>query len=128
MEIDKRIIKDSDFIKQLELCELRLYKDGDLAWFLLIPRLEGVIDWTDLNANQQIILTQEIDYVCKMLKKFNNPDKINIGSLGNMVPQMHIHIIGRMKSDRSWPGAIWGTKSKKTYQAYMLESWKKIFR
>jgi len=123
MEIDKRIINDSDFLKVLKLSELRLYKDGDLAWFLLVPRVEKVIEWTDLSKENQKILTEEIDYVCKLLKKYINPDKINIGTLGNMVPQMHVHIIGRFKTDRAWPGAVWGTKSKKSYQQYMLEDW-----
>lgn len=124
MEIDKRIINDSEFLKDLDLCQLRLYKDGDLAWFLLVPRVSGIIEWTDLLPQQQIVLTQEIDYVCNLLKKYIKPDKINIGTLGNMVPQMHIHIIGRYKNDRAWPGAVWGTKSRKSFQSYMTTDWK----
>ena len=125
MQIDKRILNDSDYLKELQLCELRLYKDGDLDWFLLVPRVDGVKDWDDLELSQQMQLTKEINYVCKLLKKFGSPDKINVGSLGNMVPQMHIHVIARKKNDRAWPSAIWGTKSKKTYQNFMAEDWKK---
>jgi diadenosine tetraphosphate (Ap4A) HIT family hydrolase len=123
MEIDKRILKDSFFIKELALSQLRLYKDGDLDWFLLVPKRENVVDWTDLNESDQLSLTKEINFVCQLLKKYSKPDKINIGSLGNMVPQMHVHIIGRMKDDRAWPAAIWGTKSRKNYQPYMAEQW-----
>lgn len=125
MQIDKRILNDSVFLKELTLSELRLYKDGDLDWFLLVPRVDNVKDWDDLELKLQMKLTEEINYVCKLLKHFGNPDKINVGSLGNMVPQMHIHIIARKVNDRAWPGAIWGTKSKKSYQDYMAENWLK---
>ncbi len=123
MEIDKRILKDSTFLKGLGLCQLRLYKDGDLDWFLLVPQRENIVDWTDLTAKEQQVLTTEINYVCTLLKKYSKPDKINIGTLGNMVPQMHVHIIARMKNDRAWPGPIWGTKTLKNYQPFMAEIW-----
>lgn len=123
MQIDKRILNDSVYIKELQLSQLRLYKDGDLDWFLLVPRVDGVQDWDDLDVSLQMQLTEEINYVCKLLRKYGTPDKINIGSLGNMVPQMHIHIIARKNNDRAWPGAIWGTKSKKTYQGFMAHDW-----
>jgi diadenosine tetraphosphate (Ap4A) HIT family hydrolase len=127
MEIDKRILKDSVFIKRLELCELRLMKDGDCSWFVLVPMRDKVIEWCDLSPSDQILLTKEIDFVCQNLKRFDKPDKINIGALGNMVPQFHIHVIARYNHDRAWPGAIWNTKSKKTYQDYMSDIWIKRF-
>ena len=123
MEIDKRILKDSDFIKELALCQLRLYRDGDLDWFILIPKRDNTIEWTDLSAVDQSVLTQEIDFVCQKLKRYSRPDKINIGALGNMVPQLHIHIIARYRTDRAWPGAIWNTQCKKSYQNYMAKEW-----
>jgi diadenosine tetraphosphate (Ap4A) HIT family hydrolase len=127
MEIDKRILKDSVFLKRLDLCELRLLKDGDCSWFVLVPLRENVVEWIDLSAADQRLLTTEIDFVCQTLKRFDKPDKINIGALGNMVPQLHIHIIARYKGDRAWPGAIWNTKSKKSYQDYMSDIWIKRF-
>lgn len=123
MDIDKRILNDSLFLKDLSLCQLRLYKDGDLDWFLLIPRKEAVVDWNDLCIIDQIELTKEIDYVCNLIKRYASPDKINVASLGNMVPQMHVHIIARYKNDRAWPNPVWGSKSKKTFQNYMWEAW-----
>lgn len=127
MKIDERILKDSVFIKKLELCELRQMRDGDCSWFLLIPLVENAKEWIDLSPSEQIQLTTEIDTVCQKLMKFDKPDKVNIGALGNMVPQLHIHIIGRYENDRAWPGAIWGTKSKKSYQNYMSDAWKDRF-
>lgn len=127
MEIDKRILNDTAFVKNLDLCQLRLYKDGDLDWFVLIPMKENIIDWDDLTIDEQLQLTKEIDMVCKKMRKYSDFDKINVASLGNMVPQMHIHIIARKKTDRAWPGAVFGTKSKKSYQDYMCETWVKRF-
>jgi diadenosine tetraphosphate (Ap4A) HIT family hydrolase len=123
MEIDKRILNDSEYLKDLELCQLRLYKDGDLNWFILVPMRENVIDWCDLSIKEQHLLTEEIDYCCRLLRKYVGPDKINVASLGNMVAQMHVHIIARYYDDRAWPKPIFGTASKKTYQSYMLETW-----
>ncbi len=123
MEIDKRILKDTVFIKDLQISELRLLKDGDLDWFVLVPKVPGTIELIDLSLDEQELLLRDIDRVSRILKQFSNPDKINIGALGNMVPQLHIHIIARYKSDRAWPNAVWGTKSKKNYQDYMAKEW-----
>ena len=123
MEIDKRILKDSVFISDLTLSQLRLYRDGDVSWFILITRRENIIEWIDLIQADQLQLTKEIDLVSRKLIRFSKPDKINIGALGNMVPQFHIHIIARYKEDRAWPGAIWSTKSKKSFQDYMVKQW-----
>jgi diadenosine tetraphosphate (Ap4A) HIT family hydrolase len=125
MDIDKRILNDTEFLADFELCQLRLYKDGDLDWFVLIPRVAGIIDWIDLDPSDQIQMTKEIDKACQLLKKYTDYDKINVASLGNMVPQMHIHIIARHKNDRAWPNAIWGTKSKIAWQPYMHKDWLK---
>ena len=126
-KLDHRIEATSYHIKNLELCELRLVGDGENPWFLLIPKEENIIDWNDLSLEKQFILTKEIDYICRELKHYTNPDKINVGSLGNMVPQMHVHIISRYKNDRAWPGAIWGTTAKKSFQMEEIELWKKRF-
>lgn len=126
-KLDQRIEATSFHIKKLELCELRLVEDGDNPWFLLIPTEENIIDWQDLSLDKQMILTKEIDFICRMLKKYSHPDKINVGSLGNMVPQMHVHIIARYKTDRAWPGAIWGTRAKKALQREEIDLWKKRF-
>jgi len=127
MDIDKRILNDTEYLADFDLCQLRLYKDGDLDWFVLIPMIDNVIDWMDLDISKQIQLTKEIDQVCHLLKRYCVFDKINVASLGNMVPQMHIHIVARRKDDRAWPKAIWGTQSKKSYQSYMLDEWAKRF-
>ncbi len=123
-KLDHRIESSSHHLIDLELCELRLVEDGDNPWFLLIPKIANIIDWQELSLDKQFLLTKEIDYICHLLKKYTKPDKINVGSLGNMVPQMHVHIISRYKTDRAWPGAIWGTEPKKSFQKEEILNWK----
>lgn len=123
MKINERIEKDTEYLTTLKLSELRLLKDGDLDWFVLVPKVKGLIEWCDLKLDQQYELTREIDFLSKKLKALGY-DKVNIGSLGNIVPQLHIHVIGRRKSDRAWPGAIWGTSSIKDFNKNKVKLWK----
>ena len=123
MKIAPEIERDSIFIKDLELSQLRLFKDGDLDWFLLIPRVEGAKDWSDLELKEQEVLCKEITEISNYLKAEVGPDKINVASLGNMVPQLHIHIIARYKSDRAWPAPIWGTESSSEFKLERLDFW-----
>lgn len=125
MQIDENILVSSDYIKDLELSQLRLFKDGDIDWFVLVPRINDAINWHDLSQKEQNQLNNEINYVCRLLEKYSKPDKINVANLGNIVSQMHVHVIARYKNDRAWPSAIWGTQSKKNYQNFMAQVWMK---
>jgi diadenosine tetraphosphate (Ap4A) HIT family hydrolase len=122
MQINERILADSEFITKLKLSEVRLIKDGDLDWFVLIPLKEGKKDWSDLDIEDQFELCREISLVSEKLGDVN-PDKINVASLGNMVPQLHIHVLARYKNDRAWPGAIWGTQASKEFDKSRAEFW-----
>lgn len=117
MKLHAQLEKDSLFVCELELCQVRLIPDGELPWILLIPRRENLIDWSDLTQQEQYQLTDEINFVCQKFKKQFQPDKLNIASLGNMVAQLHIHVIARYKNDRAWPHPIWGTSSKAPFSA-----------
>lgn len=127
--IDSKLLNDSEFIADLELSQLRLLKDGELDWFLLIPRKETnhensyFIEWTDLQVEDQVQLTKEIDFVSRLLKDHVGPDKINIASIGNIVSQLHVHIIARYKTDRAWPKTIWGTESKQKLDVKRVSYW-----
>lgn len=122
MEINERIVADSIFIKKLNLSELRLIKDGELDWFVLIPLRENMKDWSDLEMEDQFELTREITLLSNKLKKLN-PDKINVASLGNVVPQLHIHVLARYQNDRAWPGPIWGTQASKSFDDSRVQFW-----
>ena len=126
MLIDPKLEQDSIFIKELELCQLRLLPDQENPWFILIPKREGAIDWCDLSKTDQHLLTDEINFVCNLLKTNSTPDKLNIGSLGNMVPQLHIHIIARYINDRAWPNAIWGTSAEMPFDMESVKRWSQL--
>lgn len=126
MKIDPKIEADSAFICQLIISELRLMKDGDVDWFILIPLINDIVDWSDLTFDHQIHLTNEITYISKLLKEQapHRPDKINVANLGNVVSQFHVHLIGRLKSDRAWPSPIWGSKAVKEFTSTKIDYWK----
>lgn len=122
MQINERILADSEFISKLNLSELRLIKDGDVDWFVLIPLKEGKKDWSDLEMEDQFELCREISLVSEKLAVVN-PDKVNVASLGNVVPQLHVHVLARYKNDRAWPGAIWGTEAKEDFKEERVKFW-----
>lgn len=84
--------------------------DSDNPWLVLVPQVKDATEIHHLDESQQTLLLKNINFVSKLLEKNFNPDKINIGALGNVVPQLHIHIICRYRGDRAWPGPIWGTQ------------------
>ena len=126
-EINKQLENDSGFIAKLKLCQLRLMKDGEVDWFLLIPERDNLIEWYELEKKDQKLLSEEIVLVSSILKKEGRADKINVANLGNIVSQFHVHIIGRKKTDPAWPSPIWGTKSPKAFSPDRILFWKNFF-
>ena len=90
------------------LSRVFLYNDSRYHWGLLVPRREGVIEMADLAPDDQAQLMQEIVKLTGLVRALPGVEKINVGNLGNMVPQLHVHVIGRFKGDPAWPGPVWG--------------------
>ena len=90
------------------LCRLFLYDDARYHWGILVPRRPGVVEMCDLNAEDQKQLMAEIVKLSKLIRPLPGVEKLNVGNLGNMVPQLHVHVIGRRKGDPAWPGPVWG--------------------
>ena len=126
--LDKKLQKDCIFIKDLELSQLLLMNDSNYPWLILAPRKNNLTEIIDLDQDDQIILLSEINYVSKILKKHLNVDKINIASLGNVVSQLHIHIIGRYFNDISYPKPIWGQVNSVKYDEIKIINFKEIFK
>lgn len=126
-QLNVRIEKDSEHITHLKLSELRLIKDGELDWFILIPKKENLKEITDLSMDDQVQLLKEINIVTETLNNHSQFSKLNIASLGNIVSQLHIHIIARKVNDRAWPNAIWSTKSKNNFKNDKIQFWKNHF-
>lgn len=100
--------QDCLFIKDLSLSSLLLKNDARFLWLILVPRRENVTEIFELTPVDQNLLFSEIMELSPLLKSFNNADKLNIGALGNIVPALHIHMIGRHKADPLWPNPVWG--------------------
>ena len=100
--------KDTIPIGDLPLCRVLLIKDAHYPWLLLVPRREGAIEIIDLPESEQAGLMTEIARVARALKEITQCDKLNIAALGNVVPQLHIHVIARRRSDLAWPRPVWG--------------------
>lgn len=110
-----RIAAESIALADFELCHVRLMDDARYPWLLLVPRIAGLEEWTDLNATDQALLSAEIVRAGTALKAVEPFDKLNVAALGNIVRQMHVHIIGRRIGDPAWPGAVWGQGARIPY-------------
>ena len=119
-KINKNFLKSSYHVKDLKLCSIRLHDNLKFPWLILIPRRKNITDMSELNSKDQILLMKEIIYVSKILKKLFKTSKLNVEKIGNIVPQLHIHIIARNKNDSSWPLSVWVVKGK-TYSKAALE-------
>ena len=121
-KVNKRFLKDSHFITDLKLCSVRLIDNCNFPWVILIPNKKNITDITELNLKDQISLMKEIVYCSKLMKKIFKTKKLNVEKIGNIVPQLHIHIIARSIKDSTWPLSVWVVKGK----PYSKESLKKI--
>ena len=115
-ELDSQLKRDSFFIANLELSTLLLNNDANYPWLILVPRIEFAYDLTDLEILNQNILINEINICANFLKENFVVDKLNIASLGNVVRQLHVHIIARQKIDLTFPKPVWGNAQIKPYQ------------
>ena len=111
-KIDKKFLKSSHYIAELKLCTVRLHDNSKFPWLILIPKRNKITDISDLKPKDQILLMKEIVFVSKIMKKLFKISKLNVEKIGNIVPQLHIHIIARNKKDSSWPLSVWVVKGK----------------
>jgi|TARA_Y100000389_G_scaffold91284_1_gene87874 diadenosine tetraphosphate (Ap4A) HIT family hydrolase len=119
-KINKNFLKSSYFITELKLSTVRLNDNSKFPWLILIPRRKNIKDISELNSKDQILLMKEIVHVSKIVKKVFKTSKLNVEKIGNIVPQLHIHIIARKKDDSSWPLSVWVVKGK-PYSAKVLK-------
>ena len=111
-KLDRKFLKSSYHITDLKLCTIRLNDNSKFPWLILIPKRNKINDMSDLKSKDQILLMKEIVYVSKIMKKLFKTSKLNVEKIGNIVPQLHIHIIARSKKDNSWPLSVWVVKGR----------------
>ena len=111
-KINNKFLNSSHHIADLKLCLVRLHDNSKFPWLILIPKRKNITDMSDLGSKDQILLMKEIVFVSKIMKKLFKTSKLNVEKIGNIVPQLHIHIIARNKKDSSWPLSVWVVKGK----------------
>lgn len=117
---DPRLLADTHLLAQWPLCELRLMDDAHYPWLILVPRIEAARELVDIPAPLRPRLWQEIDAAAALLQEVFTPHKLNIAALGNVVAQLHVHVIARFTHDAAWPRPVWGVLPNKPYDAEAL--------
>lgn len=114
-EPDARLVEDSYPVTELPLCQLRLMNDTRFPWLVLIPRRHGVSEVFELDEADQQQLWREAGRLGRAFKTLMEADKLNVASLGNLVPQLHLHLVLRREGDAAWPGPVWGQGEAEHY-------------
>ena len=123
--LDPRLAADTAEVGDLALCHVLLMDDARFPWLILVPRRPAVSEITDLSEAEAALLWQEVRLATGVMQALSKPDKVNVGALGNVVAQLHVHVVGRFRSDPAWPGPVWGFETRKPYpphaRAQLLE-------
>ena len=114
--LDPRLENDSTSVMVTGLCDLRLSRDARWPWLILVPRRADITEIFELTPLDQVLLAFETELVAKALKNITGATKINIGALGNIVRQLHVHVIARFVGDANWPGPVWGFGRAEPYE------------
>ena len=121
-ELHPRLAADTVFVADWTLCRVLLMNDARYPWLILVPRRAGATEIFDLNPDDREMLIAEIALASERLKHFSHTAKINVGALGNLVPQLHIHIVARNPGDAAWPGPVWGSGQSEPYAPDALQN------
>ena len=114
--------RDTVAIGDLPLCRALLINDANYPWLLLVPRRPRVSEIIDLPGREQVQLMGEIVQASTAMKSATGCDKINVAALGNVVPQLHVHVIARSHGDAAWPKPVWGVVPARAYEATALQN------
>jgi diadenosine tetraphosphate (Ap4A) HIT family hydrolase len=114
-ELDPRLAADTAEVGRLPLCRVLLMDDRTIPWAVLVPEREGARELFDLPPADRAQMAEEAARVARALCGLHRPDKINLGALGNLVPQFHLHVVARFLHDRAWPGPVWGAPGGERY-------------
>ena len=115
--LDPRLAADTYHLGNLPLCRVLLMNDARYPWVILVPRKPDLREFIDLDAATRHILMDEIALVSRAVQASVRPTKLNVAALGNVVAQLHIHIVARFEGDEAWPGPVWGKGERRPYDA-----------
>jgi diadenosine tetraphosphate (Ap4A) HIT family hydrolase len=114
--LHEQLAADTVLVGDLALTRVLLANDANYPWLILVPRMPGVTEITDLDPNEQVQLLGEIDAAARALKSVTEYEKLNVAALGNVVAQLHVHVIGRRHADAAWPKPVWGAAPPVAYR------------
>ena len=114
-ELDSRLDADTLLLADWPLCRVLRFNDAAYPWLVLVPRRKGVREIIDLDPADQQTLLGEIGRASRVLKKALKPEKLNVAALGNVVPQLHVHVIARFTDDPAWPRPVWGVQARRPF-------------
>ena len=121
-ELNAQLIKDCNEVGDLALSKLLLMNDVNYPWFVLVPMRDSKREWYELSVEDQQQLLHEANALAKFLQEKTGAKKMNIGALGNIVPQLHVHVIARFENDAAWPAPVWGKVAALAYEEKNLEA------
>jgi diadenosine tetraphosphate (Ap4A) HIT family hydrolase len=114
-ELHPRLLADAIFAADWPLCRVLLMGEARYMWLILVPRRDGLTEITDLSAADRVLLIEDVARAGRIVQQAGAA-KLNIGALGNLVPQLHLHVVGRHPGDPAWPGPVWGHSPPLPYE------------
>lgn len=126
--LDPRLAADTAFVADWGLSRVLLMNDARFPWLILVPRRAGLIEFDDLALDDQMRLLNEINRAMALLREIAPCDKLNIGALGNVVRQLHAHVVARRENDAAWPGTVWGSAAALRYAPAALDGFVQLIR
>ncbi len=121
-ELDPRLQRDTHAVCELALCSVRLMDDARFPWLVLVPRVAGIRELVDLDESRRALLWGEVARASEALRAACTPHKLNVAALGNVVEQLHVHVIARFRDDAAWPRPVWGVGTAQPYPDSVLAS------
>lgn len=126
--LNQTLTNDTVPLTSLPLCRVLLMNDSRYPWLILVPARPNIKEIYELSLSDQSQLMSELCRASLALSNLLSPDKINIGALGNIVPQLHIHVIARFRLDAAWPNSVWGSHPPTPYKPSLLKETLKNFQ
>lgn len=115
-QLHPRLADDTIHLGDMILSRVLLMNDARFPWLMLVPRRPDLSEVVDLATGERSMLMEEIAAVSSALREATQSPKLNVGALGNIVPQLHVHVVARFESDAAWPGPVWGHGDREPYQ------------
>jgi len=119
-ELHPQLAADTHPLASFALCELRLMDDANYPWLVLVPRVANARELIDLDSGQRHALADDVDLASRLLLDAFQPFKLNVAAIGNVVPQLHVHVIARFENDPAWPAPVWGRVTAQSYSPETL--------